>query len=230
MPLETLFLDVGGVLAHPNWERVAAALERRGVAVSADRLRAAEPHAKLVLDRAEHVRSSDDDSRGVDLFHLVLDRLGVEPSSGTRAALDEVRAYHARSNLWESVPDEVPAALERLSSLGLPLVVVSNANGTLHGHLERLGLARYFAVILDSWVEGVEKPDPRIFERALERSGARAETTAHVGDLYEIDVVGARAAGVEGILLDAAGLYPRADCRRFASLTAVVDAVERGEL
>lgn len=230
MAVETLFLDVGGVLANPNWGRVAAALERRGVRVSADELRRAEPHAKLVLDRAEHVRSSDDDSRGVDLFYLVLGRLGVESSAATHDALEEVRTYHARSNLWENVPDDVPSALERLRVLGLPLVVVSNANGTLEAHLERLGLARYFGAILDSQVVGVEKPDPRIFERALERCGAKAETTVHVGDLYEIDVVGARAAGVEGVLLDAADLYPQADCRRFTSLTAVVEAVERGEL
>lgn len=230
MALETLFLDAGGVLANPNWERVAAALERHGVRLSVQALREAESHAKLVLDRAEHVRSSDDDSRGADLFHLVLGRLGVERSAATDGALEEVRAYHARSNLWEIVPNEVRPALERLRTLGVPLAVVSNANGTLHAHLGRLGIAGYFSVILDSQIEGVEKPDPRIFERALQRCGARAETTVHVGDLYEIDVVGARAAGIEGVLLDAAGLYPQVDCLGFSSLVGVVEAIERGEL
>jgi len=230
MALETLFLDVGGVLANPNWGRVADALRRYGVEVSAAALRRAEAGAKRRIDRAEHVRSSDDDSRGSDLFHLVLDGAGIARSSETDAALHEIRAYHARSNLWEVVPEEVPPALERLRSLGLPLVVVSNANGTLHEHLDRLGLARFFEVVLDSQIEGVEKPDRRIFERALARSGARAESTVHVGDLYEIDVVGARAAGLRGVLVDVAGLYGEIDCPRFASLTAVVEAVERGEL
>jgi HAD superfamily hydrolase (TIGR01549 family) len=228
--LETLFLDVGGVLAHPNWERVASALRRRGVEVSGVALRAEEARAKLVLDRADHVRASDDDSRGVDLFHLVLGRVGIEPCAATDDALAEVRAYHARHNLWEVVPDEVPAALERVHRMGVPMVVVSNANGTIDEHLDRLGIRRYFVAVLDSLVEGVEKPDRRIFERALERAGARAETTVHVGDLYEIDVVGARAARVEGVLVDPAGLYADADCRRFPTLTAVVEAVEGGEL
>jgi putative hydrolase of the HAD superfamily len=84
--------------------------------------------------------------------------------------------------------------------------------------LERLGLARFFDHVLDSQVEGVEKPDPRLFQIALERAGARAETTLHVGDFYWIDVRGARAAGVQPVLLDPIGLYESADCARVRSL------------
>jgi putative hydrolase of the HAD superfamily len=65
---------------------------------------------------------------------------------------------------------------------------------------------------------GFEKPDPRLFASALAKSGADAASTIHVGDLYEIDVVGARAAGLRGVLLDEAGLYEEADCPRVRSL------------
>ena len=82
--------------------------------------------------------------------------------------------------------------------------------------------------LLDSHDEGVEKPDPRYFDIALERSGARRETTIHVGDLYHVDVVGARNAGLRGVLLDEAGLYPDADCPRVSSLTEFVDLVCTG--
>jgi putative hydrolase of the HAD superfamily len=82
--------------------------------------------------------------------------------------------------------------------------------------------------VLDSQVEKVEKPDPRFFEIALERSGARPETTIHVGDLYEVDVRGARAAGITPVLLDAAGLYPDADCTRVHSLPELVELVSNG--
>ena len=57
----------------------------------------------------------------------------------------------------------------------------------------------------------------------------RRETTIHVGDLYNVDVVGARAAGLRGVLLDEAGLYPDADCPRVQSLTELADAIERGD-
>ena len=76
--------------------------------------------------------------------------------------------------------------------------------------------------MLDSFVEKVEKPDPRFFEIALERSGARRESTIHVGDLYEVDVRGARAAGIEPVLLDSANLYPNADCQRIQSLQELI--------
>jgi HAD superfamily hydrolase (TIGR01509 family) len=94
--------------------------------------------------------------------------------------------------------------------------------------LERLGLARFFDVVLDSHLEGVEKPDPRLFALALERSGGRAETTLHVGDFYWIDVRGARNASVHAVLLDAADLYPDADCPRVRSLGELADALKRG--
>ena len=101
--------------------------------------------------------------------------------------------------------------------------MLSNANGTLHRAFDRLGLTTSFDVIFDSHSEGVEKPDPRFFQIALERSGADAATTMHVGDLYHVDVAGARAAGLTPALLDVGGLYPDCDCLRVRSLTELVE-------
>ena len=97
------------------------------------------------------------------------------------------------------------------------LVVVSNANGTLRAHMDRIGLSTLLDIVIDSQDEGVEKPDPRLFQIALERAGARPESTIHVGDLYQVDVVGARSAGMRAVLLDETGLHPDADCDRVAS-------------
>ena len=135
----------------------------------------------------------------------------------------ELNAYHQQFNLWETVPDEVRPALAALRARGLQLVVVSNANGTLVSAFTRLGLVAALDVIFDSYIVGIEKPDPRVFHLALERAGARAETTVHVGDLYHVDVVGARSAGIAAILLDVANLYADYDCRRVRSLTELVE-------
>jgi HAD superfamily hydrolase (TIGR01549 family) len=113
-------------------------------------------------------------------------------------------------------------ALAAFRASGRRLVVLSNANGTLHRAFDRLGLTSSFDVIFDSYQEGVEKPDPRFFHIALERSGAEAATTMHVGDLYHVDVAGARAAGLTPALLDVGGLYPDCDCLRVRSLTELV--------
>jgi len=147
------------------------------------------------------------------------------PAEPLAAAWAELRDYHARLNLWESVIAGVPEALTRLRARGLRLVVVSNANGTLRQKLVRVGLADRLDIILDSHELGVEKPDPRIFEIALERAGITPDQALHVGDLYQVDVVGARAAGVAAVLVDPLDLYTDHDCGRVPSLLALAEAL-----
>ncbi|MCC7415752.1 MAG: HAD-IA family hydrolase [Acidobacteria bacterium] len=229
-PIETVFLDAGGVLVHPNWPRVSGELARRGVQVSAAALEAADPRARRRIDLPATIGATDDRSRGRLYFDLVLAQAGVPPSEATREALDSLDEYHARCNLWEVVPPDVPPALARLRQIGLQLVVVSNANGTIGEMFGRLGLADRVDLLIDSSVEGVEKPDPRLFEIALARSGARRDATVHVGDLYCVDVAGARAAGLRAALLDLAGLYGDADCIRVRTLDELCDRIERREV
>jgi HAD superfamily hydrolase (TIGR01509 family) len=223
--LETVFLDAGGVLVHPNWARVSETLQRHGVTVAADALARADLLAKRTIDTPEPPKVASDAERGWLYFNLLLEKAGLSRSAATDAAVVELGAYHREHNLWEHVPTEVVPCLERLRASGLKLVVVSNANGTVKQMFDRLGILRFFHHVFDSQVEGVEKPDPRFFRIALEGSGSRPETTLHVGDLYYVDVTGARSAGISAALLDPAGLYEWADCPRYASLTELVRGV-----
>ena len=68
---------------------------------------------------------------------------------------------------------------------------------------------------------GVAKPDPRIFELALDVVGLTPERVVHIGDAYHYDVGGARAAGIEPVLIDPFDLRPALDCLRLASLAEV---------
>jgi putative hydrolase of the HAD superfamily len=226
--LQTVFLDAGGVLLFPNWTRVSAALANHAVSVSADALAAAEPRARKQLDDRRTIGTTTDAGRGWLFFDLILEQAGIPRSPATAAALTVLHAYHQANNLWEFVPAGVRPALAALREHGLQLVVVSNANGTLRKHMDRIGLAGDVDIVIDSCDEGVEKPDPRLFEIALTRAGARPETTIHVGDLYQVDVVGARAAGVRPVLLDESGLHPDVDCDRVSSLAELVERVKAG--
>lgn len=226
--IETVFLDAGGVLMFPNWHRISEALSRQGVHVAADALSRAEPHARRILDDGGTIVTTTDASRGWLFFDLILEQAGIPRSPQTAAALAEMHTYHQANNLWELVPDEVLPSLSALRGRGLTLVVVSNANGTLRAHMKRLGLLDFVHHVLDSSEEGVEKPDPRLFEVALSRAGATAASTVHIGDFYQVDVVGARAAGIRPVLLDQAGLRPDADCTRVRSLTEFAARVEEG--
>jgi putative hydrolase of the HAD superfamily len=228
MPLQTVFLDAGGVLVYPNWSRVADALRQHGVRADAQALAAAEPHAKRRLDVGTMIAATNDSSRGWLYFNLVLEAAGIARSEATDTALKDLHAFHMTNNLWEYVPPGVSGVLDALRARGLRLVVVSNANGKLRHLFDRVGLARHVDLILDSHEEGVEKPDPRLFTTALTRSGATAPTTIHVGDLYQVDVVGARAAGIRGVLLDEGGLYQDADCPRVRSLSELREQINAG--
>ena len=226
--LKTVFLDAGGVLLFPNWTRIEAALARHGVQVSAGALSRAEPRARKDLDGRRTIGTTTDAARGWLFFDLILEHAGISRSPQTAAALTELHAYHQANNLWEFVPDGVRPALAALRDRGLVLVVVSNANGTLRAHMDRIGLSGSFDCVIDSCEEGVEKPDPRLFQIALDRVAAQAETTIHVGDLYQVDVVGARAAGVRPVLLDETGIRDDVDCVRVSSLGELVERIGEG--
>jgi putative hydrolase of the HAD superfamily len=221
--VRTLLLDAGGVLVRPSFARTAQALRDRGVPAEASVLAAAEAHAKRELDRPPSSNTENEAQRGWHYFNLVLAHAGIARSAATDGALAELKAWHDRHNAWEDVPEGVREALARLADSGRKLVVVSNANGTVDALFRRLGLLDRFAAVRDSAVEGVEKPDPRLFRLALERASADPETALHVGDMYHVDVVGARAAGLRVVLVDSDGLYPEADCPRVPSLLALAD-------
>ena len=226
--LETVFLDAGGVLVYPNWTRISDALAQRGIHVTPDALAGAEPYAKRQIDVEGTINATNDAGRGWLYFNLLFEHVGVPLNDDVASALDELYAYHRETNLWEFVPEAVFPALAALRGRGLKIAIVSNSNGKLRVLFERLKLAGCVDCMFDSQDEGVEKPDPRFFRIALDRSGARPETTIHVGDLYHVDVIGARNAGLRGVLLDEAGLYADADCVRVSSLAQLVERITGG--
>ncbi len=122
--------------------------------------------------------------------------------------------------------DDVRPALTSLAAHGVVLAVVSNWDVSLHEVLEQTGLTDYFAVVLTSAQERTAKPEPELFRRALERLGGIAPSTAiHVGDDLADDVAGARAAGVEPVLLDRTGAgVPSAGVRVIRTLAQLPGA------
>ena len=225
LAIKLLSLDAGGVLVFPNFERISDTFARHGFSVSPEALRAADPHGRRAVDTEERVALMNDADRGSLYFRIMFERSGVPADAPLDRLFSDLWSYHSEHNLWEYVPPDVIPALERLAGTGLPLAIGSNANGIIHRVFERSGLRHYFSVICDSQVEGVEKPDRRFFEILVARAGGRPETTLHVGDLYHVDVAGARKAGIAAILLDPHDLYPDVDVERVRSLSELVERV-----
>ena len=86
--------------------------------------------------------------------------------------------------------------------MGYRVGIVSNADGRVEALFEAVGLAAHVEFVIDSHTVGVAKPDPRIFRMGAERLGLPPEEILYVGDVYAMDVVGARAAGLRPLLLD----------------------------
>ena len=103
---------------------------------------------------------------------------------------------------------EVPGVLAAWRDRGLKLVVVSNWDVSLHEVLARTGLAPLLDGAIDSASFGAAKPDPSIFAAGLELAGVDAGEAMHVGDDVEADVDGARAAGIEPVLIARDGPAP----------------------
>jgi len=110
------------------------------------------------------------------------------------------------------VPEDVPPTLERLRQAGYTLGLVSNRLGALDTVAKDLGLSDYFHFTLSAGQAGAWKPSPKIFERALELAQCSAYRAMYVGDNFYADVEGARAAGLQPVLIDPRGLFPEAGC------------------
>jgi putative hydrolase of the HAD superfamily len=211
--LRAIFFDAGNTLIHMDYDAIAAALGREGVAVSATDVQRAEWRARVRLDASfQPGASTEHPSTGERYLAFVLDEVGVRAPALVSALTAWRRAYNLPRGLWTVVEPDAEAALVLARRAGLTTAVISNSNGTIADILDSLGLGGNLDFVIDSSLVGVEKPDPRIFRIALERARLQPEQAAYIGDLYSIDVLGARAAGLPAVLMDPGRCWPPRDC------------------
>ena len=221
MRTTTILFDAGGTIVFPSFTRIARELAVEGLSADPAALARADAEVRFEIDRPEIIAATTDGSRFRRYLDALARKVGLDRvPDETFGRLD---AYHDAHNLWEDVPSDVPAALEALRAR-FRLGVVSNANGTVRAKLARVNLASFFETVVDSREEGIEKPDPRIFWVALARMGVSPEETAYVGDLFHVDVVGARAAGLKPFLLDPSGLHAGRAVERVRALAELAAA------
>jgi putative hydrolase of the HAD superfamily len=110
------------------------------------------------------------------------------------AWFDELYAHFAEPGVWV-LYDDALRCLDRLAGR-FRLAVISNFDRRLQRVLEELGVAARFEKLIISSEVGCEKPDPGIFQRALDMMDVAAECCLHAGDDPERDWAGAAAAGI----------------------------------
>jgi putative hydrolase of the HAD superfamily len=218
-----LLLDALGTLVAlvPPWPALVRELAARGLTVSEARAREA-LLAEMAFYRAHHAEARD----AVTLQRLrercarVLgEALGP---SARRLEGRELLAALLASLRFVAFPEVAPA-LTALRAHGARLVVVSNWDVSLHEVLARTGLAGRVDAVVTSAETGAAKPDPAIFAAALRAAGGvRAPEALHVGDSLDADVAGARAAGIDAVLLRRDGGPPIEGVRTIRSLGQLV--------
>jgi putative hydrolase of the HAD superfamily len=189
------------VAIEPPAPRLQQSLERRlGLALDLARCEGA-MRVEMRHYRAHCTSARDASSLAalrLDCASLLADALALEISGAELLpSLTDAISFHA-------FPHAQPA-LELLAAAGLELAVVANWDISLHDVLARLGLARFFEVVVTAAAVGAAKPDPRPFQVALERLGVEGALCVHVGDDPLTDVAGAEAAGIPALLLDRSG-------------------------
>lgn len=213
--IRAVLFDAGNTLIGLDYDRLAggvsAAVGRR---ISADDLRARGTEAAAALERG----TGTDRERASAYLEALFLLAGVRHEE-LEAVRTEVLRLHAERHIWVGVEPGTAEALRRLRADGVRLAVVSNSDGKVDEALRAAGLREHFEVVVDSTVAGVEKPDPRIFAVALEQLGVAAADAVYVGDVYEVDVVGARAAGLSPVLLDPHGVHTGRDVPTLRALS-----------
>ena len=142
------------------------------------------------------------------------------------ADADARRIEHAVREVFSSpsgymLCDDTLPTLARLRADGYRLGIISNWEAWLPNLLDATGIALYFDTIVISGLCEIEKPDPRIFQLALEEGGYQPEDVVYVGDRPAHDVEPPLAVGITPILLERSGRYP--DCRAPVRITSLND-------
>lgn len=206
-----IFFDVGNTLLFPNRARMLAPLP-------ADRHPTLE-RWQVLERRTKHEFDEGMMGGGVDhgfwwTFHTHLLQELNAMDDGVRDILVE---NTRQSRNWNQILPGTRQALDRIRS-DYTIAVISNADGEIDKVLKRCGIADSFACITDSGIVGYEKPHPAIFNTALNQMNADPAESLYVGDVYSVDYVGARKAGMQAVLFDLAGAYREREFPRVESL------------
>jgi putative hydrolase of the HAD superfamily len=229
MVIKAIFFDAGNTLIFIDPRVVLPIFREHGAAVDEERFRRAEFQARMQLvRRVEEGAFGTENHIWREYFQTLSLGSGVGKNQLERVG-ERIREVHRERHLWSYLDPATPPALDRLTEVGYRMAVISNADGRVEGLIEGSGIRDQFEFVMDSELEGVEKPDPEIFLRGCRRMGVDPAESLYVGDLYPVDVVGSRNAGLHAVLMDPMDRldYPVDRLRDVAALPAYMERLSR---
>ncbi len=228
---DAVLLDMGNTLVYsdpPEDVIIQAALRDAGIERSVQEIGAAAQRMwSTYYSRAATVTfaaTPEHDHRAqLDLMRGFLERLGLSVGD------EDLEAYESMIDSRLSQPGvlqpfpEVTEVLAALQDQDYRLGIVSNWSWNLRDQVAQVGLDRFFEVVWASAYAGCIKPHPGIFYQVMLQMDLAVERTLYVGDSYKYDVVGARSAGLDAVLLDRRGSAKARDCPVIRDLWGLFD-------
>ncbi|MEK6325793.1 MAG: HAD-IA family hydrolase [Acidobacteriota bacterium] len=223
--IKAIFFDAGGTLIHLDSSRIRDLLRLElSIEMSLDRFPRAQSLAMARVAELVAAGAGSTEQLKREFYTTLLPETGVSREKLSDAVDCAFKAAREEM-LWRQAEDATAPVLNGLKERRYILGVISNSDGRIESAFQQAGLASYFDFFIDSFNVGVEKPDPRIFHLATERAGVAANEAAYVGDLYPVDVVGARNAGLLPILYDPFELNSKADCLTIRSIDELLTLI-----
>jgi len=227
--IKAVFFDLYHTLVRyepPREELQAKALADLGVRVTPENMRwplvAADEFIYGELARLPLGKRDEKDRRALWARYqrVLLKEAGIEAGDDlVLGLLGKMR----EAKMGLALFDDVKPVLTDLRKRGLTLGLISNIDRDISPTLKGLGIPELLDVIITSLEAGATKPGPRIFQVALEKAGVSSEEAIYIGDQYQVDVLGARGAGMTGILLDRGNFFSSiTDVPRIRELAQVV--------
>ncbi|MCX6001019.1 MAG: HAD-IA family hydrolase [Chloroflexi bacterium] len=227
--IKAVFFDFFNTLVYfdpPREKHYADTAAEFGVRITPEAIAAALPEADAWW-RAENFRSTIKDReqsskfdayRGYGLRILRDADNTVSPDQALQILAGAFSVGFKFKNYDDSLP-----ALGALKGKKMQMGVISNIGEQIDSYLDKAGFTGYFAHKITSFEAGCDKPQPQIFQLALKRAGIAAAEALFVGDQYDLDVIGARSAGIKPILINRDGAGGDYDCAVINHLSQVID-------
>jgi putative hydrolase of the HAD superfamily len=219
--IKGVFFDWGFTLAHPEPDRdiqFHQAAQESGVVLPLKGLLKGIYEADNQVPEGAPPRygKEKDKTPFLKWWEVLLANIGGDLPENTKLEITKLAGERVKEAIWVLYDDVLPT-LKRLKKQGLIIGLISNIS------IGRAGLERFLDVTVTAQDVGVGKPETIIFLTALKQVDLTTSEVVYVGDQYEVDVVGARNAGIKAILIDRYDLNsPVKDCTHISNLSEVI--------
>ncbi len=209
--LKAIFLDAGFTLIHPQPlpPSIASIAAQHGINADVERLTAARTKGqdffRVQLSDDHDIWASEAKIRKFwDGYYTMMLEQGSDelPADKLERALEAIYELYNTHLGWQLYPEALDT-LDTLKRRGYRIGIISDWGASLAQRIMGpLGVADHCDFIISSAAIGLCKPSAALFNLALGRAAVSPDEAIMVGDNYLLDVLGARGAGIEGILLD----------------------------